>query len=45
MTASMLGLGALLANSVLVFTTLRWVVEAYLVYLGIKLWRGRGFIR
>lgn len=39
MTASMLGLGALLATSALVFTTLRWVGGAYLVYLGIRLWR------
>jgi homoserine/homoserine lactone efflux protein len=39
MTASMLGLGALLATSADVFTGLRWVGAAYLVYLGIKLWR------
>lgn len=39
MTASMLGLGAVLATSALVFTGLRWLGGAYLVYLGIKLWR------
>lgn len=39
MTASMLGLGAVLATSALVFTGLRWIGGAYLVYLGIKLWR------
>ena len=39
MTASMLGLGAILAASSTVFTALRWVGGAYLVYLGIQLWR------
>ncbi|HET6605225.1 MAG TPA: LysE family translocator [Rhodopila sp.] len=39
MTLSMLGLGAILAASVTIFTALRWVGGAYLVYLGIKLWR------
>jgi len=39
MTASMLGLGALLATSSLLFTGLRWVGAAYLIWMGIKLWR------
>lgn len=39
MTASMLGLGAILATSAAIFTTLRWIGGAYLIYLGIKLWR------
>jgi len=39
MTASMLGLGVLLATSAALFTGLRWIGAAYLIYLGIKLWR------
>jgi threonine/homoserine/homoserine lactone efflux protein len=39
MTASMLGLGAVLATSATVFTVLRWIGGAYLVYLGVGLWR------
>ncbi|SOE50427.1 Threonine/homoserine/homoserine lactone efflux protein [Burkholderia sp. D7] len=39
MTASMLGLGVLLAASAELFIVLKWVGAVYLVYLGIKLWR------
>lgn len=42
MTLSMLGIGALLAASAQVFTLLKWVGAAYLIWLGIKLWRAGG---
>jgi homoserine/homoserine lactone efflux protein len=42
MTLSMLGIGALLSASSAVFTVLKLAGAAYLIYLGIKLWRAGG---
>ena len=42
MTLSMLGVGALLAASAGFFTVLRWFGAAYLIWLGVKLWRAGG---
>lgn len=44
MTVSMLGLGALLATSASLFTVLKWIGAAYLVWLGVGLWRAGGTV-
>jgi threonine/homoserine/homoserine lactone efflux protein len=42
MTLSMLGVGALLATSAMLFTVLKWIGAVYLAWLGIKLWQAGG---
>ncbi|MGN5380724.1 lysine transporter LysE [Streptomyces sp. MUSC 14] len=40
-----LGIGSVVERSVLVFTALKLAGAAYLVYLGVRAWRGRGSLR
>ncbi len=39
MTLSLLGLGAIMAASAVLFTLFKWIGAIYLLYLGIKLWK------
>ena len=39
MSASLAGLGVLLATSATLFTVLKWIGALYLIYLGVKTWR------
>jgi len=41
MTISLAGAGALLATSATLFTTMKLIGAAYLIWLGIKLWRSK----
>ena len=42
MTASLLGLGAVMATSATIFAVFKWVGALYLIYLGVKLLMSKG---
>ncbi|MDF2235856.1 LysE family translocator [Albimonas sp. CAU 1670] len=41
-SVSLAGMGAVLAASVTLYTIVKWAGAAYLVWLGVKMWRGAG---
>jgi len=41
MTLSLLGLGAILSASAVLFTVLKWIGAGYLLYLGVHMWRSK----
>lgn len=41
MTASLLGLGVLMATSATLFSIFKWLGASYLFYLGVKMWRSK----
>lgn len=45
MTLSMLGLGAVLQTSALLYLVLKWIGAFYLIWLGIGLWRAGGALQ
>ncbi len=40
MSASLMGIGALVLAAATLFTLLKWIGAVYLVWLGIRLWNG-----
>ncbi len=45
MTLSMLGLGAVLQTSAVLYLVLKWLGAGYLIWLGVKLWQAGGTLQ